>query len=105
MADTLEGLFLEISAKVSSFGEPIRSHICQIAAAEAKGKAVPFPTSRQSFIGIWDWDVPNDRIASIRVARLCLGRCRRCREGPNGVFIAGIHPHDLFNFGRLLSRA
>lgn len=56
MPDTLEKLFSEISAKASLFGEKILSHICNIAETEAKGKAIPFLVSRQSFVGIWDWD-------------------------------------------------
>jgi PAS domain-containing protein len=105
MADTLEALFSEIAAKASSFDEPMLSHICKIAALEAKGKKVPFQISRQKFIGIWDWDVPNDRNHVDPGCAALFGlEPRDAAKGmPNSAFIAGIHPQDFIDVGRLLS--
>jgi PAS domain-containing protein len=107
MADDLEGLFAEISARATLFDEPILAHLCRLAALEAAGKLIPVRQGRQKLIGIWDWDIANDlNHLDPNCAELFGIEPAKAAKGvPRQSYIDSVHAGDLIEVNQKLRKA
>jgi PAS domain-containing protein len=97
MSRDLSRLFAEIAQDATEFSEPVLAHLCRMASLEASTTEVPLQHRQQKIIGIWDWDVPNDRNhMDLNCARAFGATPEQGRKGmPNDMLFKAIHPQDL----------
>lgn len=97
MAKTLSGVLSDIAKRAASFNETVLAYLCEMAALEARGKAIPAPRVEGNAVGIWDWDVSDDRNhLDPGCAELFGVDSKMAQAGmPIGTYLQAIHPDDI----------
>lgn len=94
MPKTFSDLLAHLAEHASFLNEEILSHLCRMGALHAQKRNVPGP---QTLLGVFDWDIPNDRNhLDANSAELFGVDPRRARKGVANVeYMSAIHPSDV----------
>jgi PAS domain-containing protein len=93
----LSEFFAKVAIQASLFDEPVLAQLCRMAAIEAEDTSVRFKPPWGSIIGIWDWDVKNDRNHADPDCAALFGIDPSKAAGglTLGSYLTAVHPDDV----------
>ncbi|MFT4115587.1 PAS domain-containing protein [Bradyrhizobium sp.] len=107
MARTLSDYLIEIAEHAARFDDKVLEHLCRMTALHAYRTNPPLQLRSQTIIGIWDWDVVNDRNHLDPNCSRLLGQDpdAGAKGVSNTACLSAVHPDDVAAVSQKLARA